>query len=269
MTLFYDTVGPAVTGAAVARTAINATYRVPAKARELVGVRPFIQIEEPNEGDSILAVWDILGNDYRFQPCEGLFPVGNGKLGAIDEISTTPMETWLIHAPLNGTETLNIGVEPLSAMAVDGQAGMTMIYETARTGRPTIYGKFSREVATGTTVATITACTDIRVDNGVKMHELCGVATIGTATVVADEELAGYFTMRCTAWEPIQETRFFHEPMHAIEATTGVNKIQQIMRLPFDHRFKSKQATIQTEAYNFDALSAAGVYAHGVRWIGT
>lgn len=269
MTLFYDTVGPTATGAAVARASVDATYRVPAKARELVGIRPFIQIEQPNAGDSILAVWDIKGNDYRFQPCEGLFPVGNGKLGAIDQMATTPMETWLIHAPLNGNETLDIGCEPCSAMAVNGQAGMTMIFSTVRTGRPTIYGKASREVTGPSTAATDTAGTDLRVDNGIKMAELWGVATIGTATVVADEEFAGYFTMRCTGWEGPQETKFFHAPMHAIEATTGVNRIESIMRLPFDARFKSKQATVHTNHYNFDALSVAGILAHGIRWIGS
>jgi len=269
LTLFYGVVGPTATGTGVTRTAINSAYRVPAKARELVGVRPWIMSEIPTAAESTIAVWDVAGNDYRHQPCEGLFPVGSGNLGAIDEEQTTPMETWLIHAPLNGTEKLNIGVEPLSALANNGQCGMTLIFSTVRTGRPTIYGKFSREIATGTTAATITAGTNIRVDNGVRMHELCGVAVSGTGTVVAATELAGYFTVKCTGWTPIQGVKFFHAPLHAIEATTGTMKVQSIMRLPFDALFKSKQATIETEAYNYDALGNAGVYAHGVRWIGS
>ena len=269
MGLFYDTVGPTATGVATARAAIDASYRVPAEARELIGVIVGIQIEQPNAGDSVLAVWDIRGKDCRFQPCEGLAPVGNGKLGALDEQETTPMEIWKIHAPLNGNETLDIGIEPLSAMGVDGQAFMTMVFSTKRTGKPVIYGRASREIATGTTALTIIAGTDLRVDNGLKMHEIWGVATIGTATVVVAEELAGRVKMRCSAWEDMQETEFFHEPMHAIDGTTGSNKVQSIMRLPFDRKFKSKQATIHTEFVNDDALSAAGIYAHGIRWLGT
>lgn len=266
--LFYDTVGPTATGVATARASINSAYRVPAKARELVAILPGIQIEEPNAGDSILAVWDVAGDDYRFQPCEGLMPVGNGKLGAIDEMSTTPIEPWLIHAPLNGNEKLDIGVEPLSAMAVNGQAFATLVFSTVRTGKPTIYGKASREITGPTTAATITACTAITVENALRMLEIYGVAIIGTATVVVAEEFAGYFVMKCTGWKKKQSTRFFHEPMHAIDGATGVNQIQAIMRLPFDAKFKSKQATIQTEHINYDALSAAGILAHGARWIG-
>ncbi len=269
MGLIYRTVGPTATGTATARAAINSAFKVPADARELIGVMPGIQIEEPNEGDSILAVWDIKGNDYRYQPCEGLAPVGNGKLSVIDEMSTTPMEMWFIHAPLDGNETLDIGIEPLSAMGVNGQAFMTLVFSTTRTGKKVIYGKASREVATGTTADTITAGTDIDIEDGSIMHELWGVATVGTGTVTVAEELLAEFTMRCTGWRGIQEQKFFAEPMHAIDGATGVNTIMAIMRLPVDSRLKTNAVTISTEIINKDVLNAAGVYAHGARWLGT
>jgi len=265
--LIYRTAGPTATGVATARASIKSDFKVPAEARELIGVMVGIQIEQPNEGDSILAVWDIAGKDYRYQPCEGLAPVGNGKLSVIDEMSTTPMEIWKIHAPLNGNEVLDIGIEPLSAMGVNGQAFMTLIFSTVRTGKPVIYGKASREIATGTAVA-LTDGTDIGIDDGSRMHELWGVVTIGTATVVVAEELLAEFIMRCTGWKGVQEQKFFAEPMHAIDGTTGVNTVQAIMRLPFDRELKTNAVTIKTQAYNHDVLSAAGIYAHGVRWIG-
>jgi len=270
MTLFYDVVGPTALGAAAtARVAIDAAYRVPAKARELVGVRPWIMHEAPAADEALIAVWDILGNDYRYQPCEGLCPVGSGKIGTISCNKATPMETWKIHAPLNGNETLDLGIELLSALAGNGEGGFTMIFSTVRTGKPTIYGKASREVAGPTTAATITACTNLRVDNGVTMKEIWGVAVSGTATPTADEEFAGYFTVRCSGWDPIQETRFFHSPLHAPDGATSTAGAMSIMRLPFDPSFKSKQATIRTTHYNYDAYNAAGVLAHGVRWLGT
>lgn len=93
MTLFYDIVGPVASGAAaVARVAINAAYRVPSKARELIGVRPWYMDEAPAAAQSLLAVWDILGTDFRYQPCEGFFPVGGGMLGALNSVEATPME---------------------------------------------------------------------------------------------------------------------------------------------------------------------------------
>lgn len=269
MALIYRTVGPTATGVATARASIKSDFKVPAEARELIGVFVGIQIEEPTPDESILAVWDIRGNDYRYQPCEGLAPVGNAKLGAVDELSTTPMEMWFIHAPLSGNEILDIGIEPLSAMATTGgQAFMTLVFSTVRTGKPVIYGKASREIATGTTADTITAGTDIGIDDGKEMYELWGVATIGTATVITAEELLAEFIMRCTGWKGVQEQKFFAEPMHAIDGAAGVNTIMAIMRLPVDSKLKTNAVTITTDIVNKDALSAAGVYAHGVRWIG-
>jgi len=269
VTLFYDTVGPGPTGAAaVARVAINAAYRVPAKARELVGIRPFMQSEQPAANESVFAVWDILGTDFRYQPCEGFMPVGSGKLGAIDEMPTTPMETWFTHIPLNGNETLNIGVEPLTPMAANGQAGFTMIYSTKRTGKPTIYGLCSREIAAAAAAAAITQMGGLAALNATRMHEICGIASPGAEVVTADEELAGWFTLRCSAWMRVQEQRFFHAPLHCIEAGSGTKKIMSIMRLPLDNLFKGKGGTVVAEHTNFDAFDALGELAWGIRWIG-
>ena len=270
MVLFYDTVGPAALGAAAtARVAINSAYRVPSKARELVGVRPFIMHEAPATDEALIAVWDIQGNDYRYQPCEGLCPIGSGKLGTLGTNKATPMETWLIHAPLNGNETLNLGIEPLSALAANGQGGFTMIFSTVRSGKPVIYGKASREIAGPTAADTITECTTLRVDNGIMMKEIWGVACSGTATPTADEEFAGEFTMRCQAWEGPQETTFFHAPIHAPDGATSNAGVGCIMRLPFDAPFKSIQANILATHNNYDAFNAAGVLAHGIRWLGS
>lgn len=268
MTLFYDIVGPAPSGVAVARAAINAAYRVPAKARELVGVRPFYMAEAPAADDSLLAVWDILGRDFRYQPCEGFMPHGGGMLGAISAIETTPMETWFTHIPLKGNETLDIGIEPLSAVAPDGQAGLTMIYSTKPTGKPTIYGLMSREIAAAAAAAAVTQMGGLAAGNAKMMHEIIGIASPGEEVVTADEELAGWFTARCSAWEGVQEDRFFHAPLHAIEAGSGVKRAMSIMRLPIDRKFKGKGGTVTAEHTNYDAFDALGELAWGIRWIG-
>jgi len=267
--IFYDTLGPTATGTGVARAQLGgALYTVPAAARELVGVYSFVTAEAPDPADSIVGVFDIIGSDFKYQPCEWLGPVASGKLGAIDQLETTPMQFWPIHAPLNGNEKLDVGYEPCSAIASDGEAGVTFVFSTMRTGKPVIHGKFSREVATGTTVSTDTPLTDLSISGARKMLEVVGVMVSGTGTVVADEECAGRLTVKCTQWDPIQSIRFFHEPMHAIEATSGCTKVKAITKLPFNARFKSPQATIQANAINDDALSNAGVYVYGVRYLG-
>jgi len=269
MAIFYDVVGPAAIGTGTARTAIDATYRVPSAAKELVGLYASATHEAVATAESLVCIGDIIGTDFRHQPCEFPFPIASGKLGAVDQAETTPMTFLPIHAPLNGTEILNIGVEPCSAIAGDGQAALTMVFSTARTGKPTIYGKASREVATGTTAGTITTGTSLTLSNARTMYEVWAAAVTGTATVAADEEFSSHATMSCTQWDPIQTLNFLLEPIHGIEATAGCSKVKQIMKLPCDLRFKDSQATIDTTLTQYDAWAAAGVYVHGIRYLGS
>ena len=151
--IFYDTVGPAAVGTGVARAAIDAEYSVPSAARELAGVIPTIMGEAPAPAESILAIGDIIGADFKGIPCEFPFPVAAGKLGAVDQLETTPMEFWPIHAPLKGTEDLNFGQEMCDANAGDAQAALTLVFLEKPSGLGQIYGKFSREIAGSTTAA--------------------------------------------------------------------------------------------------------------------
>ncbi len=266
--LFYDTVGPTAVGTGVTRTAIDATYSVPSAARELVGVIPTIMGEAPAPAESILAIGDIIGADFKGIPCEFPFPVAAGKLGAIDQLETTPMEFWPIHAPLKGTEDLNFGQEMCDANAANAQAGLTLVFSERPSGRGQIYGKFSREIAGSTTAAYVATGTDIKISNGLKMYEMVAIAVCGGATT-ADEELASKATMKCSVWEPVQTQEFFLAPIHPIEATSGVATVKQIMRLPLDARFKTKNAVVETNIEQNDTMTVAPMYAHGVRWYGS
>jgi len=266
--IFYDTVGPAAVGTGIARTAIDADYSVPSAARELAGVIPFIMGEAPAPAESILAIGDIIGADFKGIPAEFLFPVAAGKLGAIDQLETTPAEFWPMHVPLKGSEDLNIGQEMCDANAADAQAGLTMVFLEKPSGFGQIYGKFSREIAGSTTAAYVAEGTDIKISNALKMYEMVAVAVCGGATT-ADQELAAKATMKCSVWDPIQTQEFFLAPIHPIEATTGVSVVKQIMRLPLDARFKTKNAVVETLIEQYDALTVAPMYAHGVRWYGS
>ena len=265
--LFYDIVGPTAVCTGVARVTIKEDYVVPSAARELVGLIPFIVGEAPAPAESILAIWDIIGSDFKGQPCEGLFPVAAGKLGAIDQLETTPAEFWPIHAPMSRGEKLDIGQEMCDANAANAEAFMTLVFSTKPTEKKQIYGKFSRAVAGSTTDAYVASGTNITLSNAIQRYEIVAAAVAGGA-VTADEELAAKATMKCSVWDPIQSTKFFLAPIHAIEATSGVATVKSIQRLPFDMRFKSKQATIETTIEQYDAMTVAPMYAHGIRYYG-
>jgi len=268
--LFYDVVGPAATGAAAARVAINAAYVVPSAARELVGVIPGIMAEAPAAAESILAVGDIIGTDFKYQPCEWIYPVAAGKLGALDQLETTPMEFWPIHAPLNGGEILNIGVELYDAIAGNGQAFVTMVYSTKPTGKRTIFGVFSAAVAGGAAAAAGAqyAGNALTISNGLQMYELIAVCVLaGNPTTL--EELCSRALMKCNVWDDIQSTSWFIAPIHAMVGATGVATIKSIQRMPFDVKFKVPQATVETILYQDDVMTVAPLFAHGFRYYGS
>ena len=268
--LFYDVVGPAATGAAVARVAIDDDYVVPSAARELVGVIPFITTEEPAAAESIISVGDIIGPDFRGQPCEFPFPVAAGMLGALNAIPTTPAEFWAIHAPMDGGEVLNFGQEMCDALAADGEAGLTLVYTERRTGKRQIFGKFSREVAGGAGAGAdyAVAGDNLTISNGGQMYEIVAICVFaGIVTTV--EALVSLATMKCSVWDPIQSTRFFLEPVHAMVGASGAAQVKAIMRLPFDARFNNKQATVETTFIQSTNMTVAPMFVHGIRYYGS
>jgi len=266
-TIFYDIIGPAATGTGTARAQIDASYRVPSAARELLGVYLQIENEAPSAAEPFIAVLDIKGTDFRYQPCEMLFPVGNGTLAEVTGVQKSPSEYWPIHAPLNGTEVLDVGVEPCEAMAGNGQVGVTVAYSTVRTGKPVIYGKFSREVASGTTAGTFNTLTALTVSNARQMYEVVG--THVQVTTKADEEEMNYMTLNCTQWHPIQTIKFMLEASGTAGGAAITSFGAKNIRLPFDALFKASQATIEGTGYNYDVMTTAGVYVYGIRYHGT
>lgn len=270
--LFYDVVGPVATGAVAAvRVAVNAAYVVPSAARELVGVIPFIQAEAPAAGDSLLAIGDIIGPDFKNQPCEWLYPVGAGKLGALDEMPATPAEFWAIHAPMKGGEILNIGVEIIAALAGNGQAYVTMVFSTKPTGKKPIYGVFSAIVAGAAAgvAGQAIAGNNLTISNGVQMYELIA-ACVNNGVAVTLEEIASWCLMKCTVWDEIKSTQFFIAPVHAMVGATGNAVIKSLQRLPFDEKFTNPQATIETILYQWDVMAAvAPGFVHGFRYYGS
>lgn len=270
--LFYDIVGPVATGAVAAvRVAVNAAYVVPSAARELVGVIPFLMAEAPAAGDSLLAIGDIIGPDAPKGPCEWLYPVGGGKLGALDEMYSTPAEFWPIHAPLKGGEVFNVGVEIVAALAGNGQAMVTMVYSTKPTGKRQIMGTFSAivaGVAAGVAGQAI-AGNNLTISNGVQMYEIIA-ACVNNGVSVTLEEIASWCLMKCTVWDDIQSTQFFIAPVHAMVGATGNSVIKSLQRLPFDAKFTNPQATVECILYQWDIMAAvAPGFVHGFRYYGS
>lgn len=267
MAIFYDIVGPTAVAAGTGRSTISSTYKVPSAARELLGVYLQINNTAPGAAEPFSAVFDIIGTDFRYQPCELLFPIGHSTVGEVDCVLVTPSEFWQINAPLEGTETLNLGCQPSVTMAGGGFAAVTMVYSTVRTGLPVIYGKFpsTRFTATGTTAATSTALNAITVSNAVKMYEIIGVAVL---VPKADEEVMTYMTLNCTQWSPIQTVKFMNEALQTSGGATTASPTK-LTRLPFDARFIATQATVESTGYNYSTITTAGVYILGIRYYGT
>jgi hypothetical protein len=266
MGIFYAKVGDAATGTGTARTSINSSFNVPSKAREWVGDWSFVTAEAPAPAESIIGVWDLTGTDFNHRPMEHPSQVGGAHLGNINGIATDAMAYWSKHIPLVGTESIDVGYEPCDAQAGNGQAGMIVAFDTVRSGRNTIYGLSTREKATGTAAGQVTA-DNLDVKNALQNVEV--FAAVTGAAVTADEQTVGSIEMRSTAWDPIQSINFFMEPGHAIEATSGQSVTHGPIRLPYDAVYTSRSATVEA-TYNLEtALTAAGQFIHGIRYIGS
>jgi hypothetical protein len=263
--IFHDAIDEAAQGAGTAAANLTTTYRVPSTARENLGYLPLESPAAPAVAESVFVRIQFLGSDYKFQPQQAYAQIAGGTLSTINaqgRIGGMPL--YLSYTPVSGSETWTIEVEALDAMAGDARAAMTLIYSDRPSGNPAQYGRATLETSTGTTAAD-TAGADI-VQSGMRELVEYGGGVTGS-TVTADEEITSRITLRCNAWEPVQQTVFYLEPAYAVELTSGAQPTQ-LARYPAHLRFNTTASVTVTSVHTHDVtLTAAGQFGHYIRYI--
>jgi hypothetical protein len=249
-------------GAALARAVVE-MHVIPDKAKTLLGWRPIDRGMISAVAESHLAVFDIQGVNYNFQPQEVICGNVAGSLLASGSSLQSCSEYYDVFAPVAGGEIINVGVEPCDALGAGRRSGVEFTWTDVRLPLPTIKSLCGREVAIA-----IAAVGEVP---GVAMpitgaHELIEVGGVATESVnSAGEELNVTLILRCTAM-PMNEIRVMFEPYGATDITPG-SSVCYVSRRLVRQKFSQESVTI-TSAYDVDiALAAAGQAVHYIRWI--
>lgn len=250
-------------GAAVARAAINAVFPVPDRAKTLLGWRPIDVPAALAVAESTLAVFDIQGANFNYQPQEVLCGNTAGSILATGTAIQAPSEYYDVFAPVAGGEVINVGVEPLDALAVNRRSAAEFTWTDVRLPLPVIKSLCGREVAIAIGAVGEVPGVAMPITGAHELIEAGGCATESINTAL--EELMVEMILRCTVL-PINEIRFDFEPYAGSQITPSSN-IAYVTRRLQRMKFSQESVTI-TSAYDVDlALAAAGQAVHYIRWI--
>jgi hypothetical protein len=236
---------------------------VPDKAKTLLGWRPIDVPAALAAAESTLAVFDIQGVNYNFQPQEVICGNTAGSLLATGTAIQAPSEYYDVFAPVAGGETINIGVEPLDALAVNRRSMAEFTWTDVRLPLPTIRSLCGREVAIAIAAVGEVPGVAMPITDAHQLIEVGGCATESANTAL--EELMVTLILRCTAL-PLNEIRVGFEPYAGSQITPASN-IAYVTRRVQRMKFSQRSVTV-TSAYDVDlALAAAGQAVHYLRWI--
>jgi hypothetical protein len=250
-------------GAAVARAVVE-LHVVPDKAKTLLGWRPIDCPAALAAAESGLAVFDIQGVNYNYQPQEVICGNTSGSLLATGTAIQAPSEYYDVFAPVAGGEIINVGVEPCDAEAVNRRSAAEFTWTDVRLPElPVIRSLCGREVAIAIAAVGEVPGVAMPITDAHELIEIGGCATESVNTAL--EELMVTLVLRCTAM-PINEIRAIFEPYAGTAITPGSN-IAYVTRRAVSQKFSQASVTINS-AYDVDiALAAAGQAVHYVRWI--
>jgi len=275
-TIFYDRIRSAAQGTGVARAQISATYAIPQRASALIAISPATVPAAPSAAEGVAGVFDIIGNNFGYQPIELFTPIAGGKLGALDEVRTTPQEWWPTRIPVTPQATYDWGVESYESLSGNGRSFVDLMYATwpgqIKTADelkgligPVINSLAQREQAVDG--AGDSAGGSLTLADAKELVEYSGLIISG-GVVTADEEFVVDCTVRSDALSPIQQFRVGLASVGPIEATSGAQPISELTRvLTPGMLFTTKTPTVNF-TYNLDTdVTNAGLAGSLLRFL--
>jgi hypothetical protein len=266
--IFYDRVpnGSTITTAAgtgTTRTSITTSYIVPNIAAEVLAVKPIVSPTSLAAADSILAMFDIQGSNFKKQPQQILGPVGSPVLSA-GTMRTTPSEWWKVCAPVVAGDQYDWGVTPLVADTHNFKAAYDVMYSSIRSGDPTIYSQVS--AVSSFTAAGLGTQISLQLTAADGLYEM-STAVAGESAVVAQEKTTSTTNVQCSAMSPIQSFTYGNEPTSTVVSTSGDNQTMQIDRYFCGGiKFKITNPTVYLTINNDTATTNNANAAHCIRY---
>jgi hypothetical protein len=223
-------------GVAYARSTIE-EYHVPDKAKMLLGWRPIGYPCDQAVAESFLAVYDIRGQNFNFQPQEVICGNVAPSILLTGSMLHAPSEYYDVFAPCVGGELWDVGITPCDAIAGNTRVGVEFTWTDKRIPLPVIRSICSRRDAlTAATAGNIAGAT-LQLNFAHTLIEMGGCATESTMTI--EEELNVTLIAKCSALK-INELRIMCEPVGAAanlandEGEAETVAARRMQRLPFN-----------------------------------
>jgi len=192
-----------VQGAVVAKmTSIGATVAVktqlhnatdvimPATARELVGVIPYVVGGAITAAQSIAAKISLESDDIKsLTPVETLPPIATAILGATGQTSYGLLKLWELHAPLSGGERVRVYGTNLMTVGAANYAGAMLVVSDTKGSAAQLKYKMGTVTSTGTSAADVPGTSFSIAGAKQIVKVLCGV---WNTTVAAADRIAGH-----------------------------------------------------------------------------
>ncbi len=261
--IFSSVTAFAAGGVGTARTQIE-SHAVPDNARTLLGWRPIDTGADLAVSEGLGSIFDISGDNYKFQPQEVPGPVAASILttGGYAESET---EYWDVFAPVAGGEFISIGIEPLDAIVGNRRTAVELWWTEKRIPVPVIYGLSTRETAVS--LAGATSGTDLNINFAHTLIECGGL--IVTQVMTIEEEISLSLRINSQVLSPNQGIPVLFDQIPAI-ADLAIDQgpvSAYVSRRRPREKFLAEKATI-TGVYTLDvALTSAAALAHYVRWV--
>jgi hypothetical protein len=258
-------------GGIALQRALVENYDVPQYAQTLLGWRPIAYpCDQPvnTAEESLCCVFDIQGSDYDWQPQEvicGNVATAYGIADAEGGLLHAASEYYDVFAPVKSTDLLNVGCEPIDAIAGNIRVGVEFTWADVKVPLATIRSKCSRETAVN--AAGRTAGETLVLNNAHKLIEIGGIFTGGPIPTV-EEEQNTTLIVNCTALK-INEVKIMFDPVGAIcnlaedQGRPRAYLARRAQRLAF-----SQEAVTIFATYDVDvATTNIGQACHMVRYI--
>jgi len=264
--VFIDHLVFAAAGTGTTRTSITTTYPVPNVAQELLAIRPVVAAGASSAaGDEILAMFDIQGSSYPYQPTQVLGPVG-GPMLSTGTIQPTPSEWWTVRARVNAGDFYDYGVTPLVANTHNFRASYDLMWATAASGDSPIASQVSA-VGTITTGGALGTATSVTLTNAKYLYEVA-TAVVSNGTVTADQPVLSYTNIQSSALSPIQSFNYGNEPNGTVVSTAGQSSVLSINRvMPLGVKFTVPNPSVNFSVWLDVTVSNAANFAHVIRYI--
>jgi hypothetical protein len=192
MPIGIDTIAEVSLGTGTAKTLITPTagYFLPAEAKEIIAICPFLWELTQTAGQQVYATTIVESDDLPIAPFEApAAPIGS-LLGATSDGLVAKAERWPIYQPVAGGENVRVYGQAKIANTVAPQMEVAMVFSDQRTKIPNVHRKVGSLLTASASADTeVIDTSPITITNGSRLIEVYGVST--QATVVASNPLTG------------------------------------------------------------------------------